>query len=189
LVNEGRDLKFRLLIVVLIIFLSICAYFIRYYTLPDARAITANEGLHPSGFVPYADMFLRIDMNGKVLSVTDTVNDDLPIIEGIRFTHFTIGDYLEADNPEVFNSVAVLIRLFMKYELDDNFIHKIDIANLDDIHLYTNNVVVAFGSLRDADEKVRTLKEIMPNLPIAEDMSGKLDIRVIWKQYIFKVLT
>ena len=179
-------MKFKILITGLII-LSLSIYLLRIY-IPDTKTASGNE-LYSCGYVPYVDSFLCIDMDGKVLSVTDSVYDNLPVIEGLRFNNFTIGSYLETDNSEVFNTVASLILLFKKYELGENFINKINVADLDDIHLYTNNVEVAFGSEEDADEKIRTLKEIIANLHVAENVKGLLDIRVIGRQYIFTVLT
>ena len=180
-------MKFKLLIAGIII-LSLSAFLLRIYQLHDTVAVSNKES-YSCGYVPYVDSFLCIDIDGKVLSVTDAVYNNLPIIEGLKFKNFAVGSYLETDNNEVFNTIAMLVKLFNKYELGENFISKIDVANLDNIYLYTNNVEVAFGSNKDADEKIRTLKEIMANLHVAENVKGLLDIRVIGRQYIFTVLT
>ncbi|MDR1559221.1 MAG: cell division protein FtsQ/DivIB [Clostridiales bacterium] len=182
-------MKLRIFIAAGVVLLSLCAFLIRFYLLPDIQPVSGGDELYSCGYVPYADSFLRVDMDGKVLSVTDAADGDLPVLEGIKFTRFTIGDYLRTENNEAFKTTAILIKLFKKYELGDEFISKIDIANLNDIHLYTKNIDVAFGSVKDADEKIRTLKEIIANLRVAEDVKGLLDIRVIGRQYIFSVLT
>ncbi|MDR2649581.1 MAG: cell division protein FtsQ/DivIB [Clostridiales bacterium] len=182
-------MKFRFFIALGVVVLSLCLVLIRFYVLPGTQSVSVGDELYSCGYVPYADSFLRVDIDGKVLSVTGAVNDNLPVIDGIKFTRFSIGEYLRTENDEAFKTIAILIKLFKKYELGDKFINKIYVANLDDIHLYTNNVDVALGSVKDADEKIRTLKEIMANLDVAEDVKGLLDIRVIGRQYIFSVLT
>ena len=182
-------MKFRLTIAAGLIILSIYAFFVQFYSFPNIAAMSGNDDSNPCAYVPYADSFLSIDMNGRVLSVTAAAVDGMPVIEGLKFQNFTIGGCLETDNDEVFNTIALIIKLLKKYDLNENFINQIDVSNLDDIHLYTDNVDVAFGSSKDADEKIRTLKEIMANLRGAENVKGVLDIRVIGRQYIFTVLT
>ena len=186
--KEGTELKFRLPIAAGCILLTIIVFFLRFYTFPDVKTVSGNDDILPCGYVPYADFYLYIDMDGKVLSVTNNTDDNLPVIEGIKYDQFVVGDYLKV-NGEVFRTVAKLTNLLEKYDCDEIFIYKIDVANLSDIHLYIKNVDVAFGSTHQADEKIRTLKEIMSNLHAAEDIMGILDIRVIGRQYIFTVLT
>ena len=187
--NEDAEMKFKLLIASSVILLSLCVFLIFFYTHMNAKTVSGNEDTRSCGYVPYLDSYLYIDMNGKVLSVTASANDSLPVIEGLKFKQFVVGDYLKTDNNDAFNTVTRLVKLIKKYELGDRFINKIDVAKLDDIHLYTNNVYVAFGSINEADEKIRILKEIIANLHVAEDVKGQLDISVIGRQYIFTVLT
>ena len=182
-------MKFKLIAAAGIIILSLCAVLIRFYILSGTKTVSGYDEMYACGYVPYVDYFLNIDMDGRVLYITSTVNDNLPVIEGLKFNRFILGGYLETDNDEAFNTIAMLVKLFEKYGLDEKVINKIDVANLDDIHLYTNNVDVAFGSHKDADKKIRTLKEILANLHVAENIKGLLDIRVISRQYIFTVLT
>ena len=182
-------MKFRPLIAAGITLLLLYVFFLRFYILKDNETLSNYDEVFACGYVPYVDTFLYIDIDGKVLAVTSAANDDLPVIDGLRFKHFKIGCYLETDNNEVFNTIASLVKLLKKYNLEENFITKINVTNLEDIHLYTDNLDVAFGSAKDADEKIRTLKEIISNLHVAENVKGLLDISVIGRQYIFKVLT
>jgi len=188
LINEGAELKFRLLIAAGIIMFSLCVVFIFYYTRMNVKTVSANEDISSYGYVPYLDSFLSIDMNGKVLSVTSRADGNLPVIEGLKFNQFSVGGYLNTDNNKAFSSVAYLVKLAGKYELG-NTINKIDVGNLNDIHLYTKNMYVMFGSMDQADEKIRTLKETIAKLHVAEGVKGLLDISVIGSQYIFTVLT
>ena len=182
-------MKFRLLIAAGVILLLLYVFFLRLYIPKDNETVSDNDEIFACGYVPYVDTFLCIDIDGKVLAVTNAANNDLPVIEGLKFQDFEIGCYLETDNNKVFKTIASLVKLLNKYNLKGNFITKINVTNLEDIHLYTNNIDVAFGSAKDADEKIRTLKEIISNLHVAENVKGLLDISIIGRQYIFKVLT
>ena len=182
-------MKFRLLITASFILLTFLAFFIRIYTSRVTGTVSGNTDLYSCGYVPCVNFFLYINMDGKVLSVTSEVSNSQPVIEGLKFNRFIVGDTLETENNEAFTTIARLMNIIKKYGLEENFINKIDVANLDDIHLYIKNVNVAFGTEKDADEKIRTLREIMANLRVAEDIQGLLDIRVIGRQYVFKVLT
>jgi len=154
----------------------------------DLKTVSGNGDLNSCGYVPYLDSFLYIDMDGKVLSVTKDINNNMPVIAGLKFSQFTVGGYLDKQNSGAIDTAARLVKLFQKYELDDNLVTKIDVSDINDIHLYTTNIYVTFGSIQNADEKIRTLKEIAAKLHVAEGVKGLLDISVIGRQYIFKVL-
>jgi cell division protein FtsQ len=156
--------------------------------LPNKLIVTINEHLL-SGYVPFLDSFLCVDSKGRVLQTTKSVDEDLPVIEGLNFSGFSLGEVLATDNPAAYDAIVKIIRILEKYELTDNFVERINVSNLDDIHLFIYNVDIAFGSTKDADEKIRTIKEIMSKLPNASEVAGILDMREIGRQYIFKVLT
>ena len=188
--NEGAKLKVRLFIAPGIIMLTLCVLLVYFYTHVNVKtAVSGNNDLYSFGYVPYLDSFLYINMDGKVLSVTKNTNGSIPVIEGLAFDRFTVGSCLDIENENVFDAIAYLLGTFRKYEFDMGLISKIDVADLEDIHIYTKNVYVAFGSTQNADAKIRTLKEIIANLPIDDGVKGLLDVRVIGGKYIFKVLT
>ncbi|MDR1913719.1 MAG: FtsQ-type POTRA domain-containing protein [Clostridiales bacterium] len=142
-----------------------------------------------SGYVPYINSYLCVDRDGKVIKTADSIDEALPIIEGLEFSSFNTGQVLRTDNPEAFEVIVMLLKWFQKYEFADLFIKKIDVSELKDIHIHIYNVDVAIGSVSNGDEKLRTVKEIFFNLPDAETVKGVLDIREIKRSYIFKALT
>ena len=186
--NEGTDLKFRLLVASGVFIVVICVFLIIFYTHIDVKTASAEEDKYSCGYIPYLDAFLYIDMNGKVLSITSQATPNLPVIEGLQFNHFAVGGYLNSENNNALSDIAQLTKLFNKHELG-GVLSKIDIEDTNNIHLYTKNIYVTFGSTDHADEKIRILKEVIANLRVAEDVKGLLDISVIGRQYIFKILT
>ena len=190
LINEGTKLNVRLYAAAGIIMFSLCAFLIFFYArMNNVKPASVDSDQYSCGYVPYLDSFLYIDMNGKVLSVTKNADSSMPVIEGLKFDQFIIGGYLNTEDNDAFKAIARLSSLFKKYGLESMPVEKIDITNLNDIHLYTKNVYVTFGSIQDADEKIRTLKAVIPNLPVSDGVKGLLDISVIGREYIFTVLT
>ena len=182
-------MKVRLFVASGIIMLSLCVFLIYFYTHMNVKtAVSGNESVYSCGYVPYLDSFLYIDMEGKVLAVTKNA-ENMPIIEGLKYERFSVGGRLDAKNKNALDTIAYLLSLVEKYKLEDNLIYKIDVSNLEDIHLYTQNIYISFGSTHNADVKIRTLKEIIANLPVPEGLKGLLDISVIGRHYIFTILT
>jgi cell division septal protein FtsQ len=121
------------------------------------------------------DMFLLIDEEGMVLEVHSYMRLKLPLVVGLSYNSFSVGEYLNADDAENFNNVVIISRLFEKYEFDD--LLKIDVSDKNEIHLFIKGVDVKFGSLEDADRKISTLKLEIQNLEQRfDDMRGFLDI-------------
>jgi len=181
-------LKFNLLISSGVVLLVTCIFLIYFYTHINVKTVSGDEQALMCGYVSYLDSYLCIDMDGKVVSVTANTDADLPVIEGLKFKQFTVGDYLETEDNGAFNAIAAIINKAKKYELGDHFIHKIDVTNLENIHLYTKNICVTLGSTYNVDHKIRTLKEIAGSINIDENVKGLLDISVIGKRYIFTIL-
>jgi len=141
-----------------------------------------------SGYVYFKnDTYLHIDQNGRVLDVTSIISERLPIVVGLDFSDFIVGNILSVDNPNSFNNVVTLAAIFDKYDMEADFI-KIDVSKDDNISLYTDNLSVSLGDIRDADEKIRTLKVIMQDLQ-AKNLKGFLDIREVNSAYSFKILS
>ena len=183
-------MRVKLFIASSIIILSFCVLLISFYLHMEKKTvISAGEDPRMYGYVPYLDSFLYIDMDGMVLSVAKNTTDGIPIIEGLKFDHFSVGGCLETRNADDFKTAARLISLFEKYNPDNRPVYSIDISNLENIHLYTNSMYVTFGTIQNADVKIRTLKEIIAKLRISEGVKGLLDISVIGRQYIFTILT
>ncbi|MDR3239737.1 MAG: FtsQ-type POTRA domain-containing protein [Clostridiales bacterium] len=142
------------------------------------------------GYVPYMGSYLFIDKDGRVIHISSSFQEELPLVVGLRFSGFHLGELLEVNNQDAFDIIVILTRLFQKYELDDQMIGKMDVSDVNDVHLTAYNIDVAIGGLEDADAKIRTLKEIiLHQLPNAPRVKGSLDIREIGGQYIFKALT
>lgn len=127
--------------------------------LPGTVEVTVKE-YKLRGYVPYSGSYLFIDGEGRVLDVQKEITKALPVVEGLKFNNVTVGEILKVDNPSAFETMVHLSKLFEKYELLSDVI-RVDITDVTDIHLYTGNVDIKFGSFDDANRKLLMLIEVL----------------------------
>lgn len=153
--------------------------------LPDTVTIDITER-QIVGYVPYINDYMYIDENGMVVDIKSSYTEPLPIIYGLNFDSFTIGKKLKTDNDEAF-SIVMEITNAIKDKEDLKQILKIDISNLEDIHLYMENLDIILGNREGLNIKINTLNEIVKNFKPEE--KGFLYIDDINKPPIFKYMT
>lgn len=145
------------------------------------------------GYVPYRGTYLTylyIDEDGRVLEENETYKQKLPLVEGLKFDGFKIGEILNVKNQKSFDIVVKTANMMIKYEQEYDSIGdivKIDVSNPDDIHINIRDVDVMLGNSKDYDYKIRTMLTIMQT--ISEKYKGFLDITDTNKDPVFTLLT
>lgn len=129
---------------------------------PSTVVVDLNE-YKLRGYVPYMGSYLYINEEGLILDIQKDITKQLPVVEGLRFDSFTVGEYLKVDNNNAFTTMVELSKLFDKYQLFTDIV-RVDISNINDIHLYINKVDVAFGNMEDANRKLLMLVEVLKQL-------------------------
>ena len=114
-------------------------------------------------YVPYMGSYLYINDYGRILDTQKTFKKQLPVVEGLKFNQFTLGEVLQVDNPSAFDTVVQLSKLFAMYQLL-NTIVRVDVSDENDIHFYVGKIDVEFGSFDDANKKLLTLNEVLKQL-------------------------
>ena len=130
--------------------------------LPSKVVVNLNE-YKLRGYVPYMGSYLFINENGLILDIQKNITKQCPVVEGLNFDSFTVGEILAVDNPSAFDTMVELSKLFDKYKLLQDVI-RVDITNLNDIHFYVNKVDVEFGSMDNANRKILMLNEVLKQL-------------------------
>ena len=138
------------------------------------------------GYVPYMGSYLYIDESGRILEVADYFTQALPIVQGLEFKSFQLGEKINADNTEVLDVVVVVSQIMTKYELLDMVV-TLDVSNLERITARVNKVDINLGTISDCDEKIRTMAAIVRE--IHKDDRGTLDLSDLSKPLVFKYLT
>jgi cell division septal protein FtsQ len=144
-------------------------------SLPQTLVINVTE-YKVRGYIPYMNSYLYIDEEGRVLDSRRDMISQLPIVTGLSFDGFTLGEVLETDNPGTYAAVEELSKLFAKYELLGDVI-KVDVSDTDNIHLYVNKLDVKFGDFDDANKKIVTLNEILKQVDTS--VAGVLDLTTV----------
>lgn len=116
-------------------------------------------------YVPYMGSYLYIDGEGRILDIQNSFTQQLPVVEGLEFSAFTLGEKLTVRNPGAFGTVVQLSKLFDKYDLAGNVV-KVDVSDITNVHLYVGKIDVEFGDFTNANEKIVTIIEIIKNLDI-----------------------
>jgi len=138
------------------------------------------------GYVPYMGSYLYIDEYGRVLEISTGFTKQLPVVDGLKFDSFTIGEKIDADNYEAFNVMVIIAQMMTKYELLDTVL-KIDVSDTKNIKAFVNKIEVNLGDISNSDQKIRTMAEIIKKIP--EGDRGTLDLSDLSKPLVFKYLT
>lgn len=138
------------------------------------------------GYIPYTSDYIYIDKDGMVIDVKSSYTQPLPIIYGLKFDSFIIGENLKTDNDGAFEIVMEITNSIKDKEYLKE-ISKIDVSDLEDIHLYMENLDIVLGNREAINIKMNTLNEILKNFTPTE--KGFLYIDDINKAPIFKYIT
>lgn len=127
------------------------------YHFPGKIIVKLSEK-KPLGYVPFMGTYLCIDEEGHVIEQTTSSNISLPIIQGLRFTEFKIGEALPIENEDNLLCSIEIIHLLEKYKYQEK-VKAVDIYNLEQIHLYVDNLDVIIGNIGDFDKKLQWLMQ------------------------------
>lgn len=142
---------------------------------PKTVIISIKER-RPSAYIEDTpDSFLYIDENGMVLDVLNQIKNNLPIIVGLKFSKYSIGEILKVENMGSFETIVTLAQLFNNYDMSKE-IAKVDVTNENDIHLYIYQIDVIFGSVSEADFKLRKIKAVLQEIPNVKEIKAILRI-------------
>ncbi|MCD8158129.1 MAG: FtsQ-type POTRA domain-containing protein [Clostridiales bacterium] len=153
--------------------------------LPSTIVINIEER-RVRGYVPYMGSYLYIDIDGRVIDVKDDMTIQHPVVLGLKFEGFTLGEVLTVTNGYSLSYVVQISKLIDAYDLSDITV-KLDVSDPEDIHLFVNKIDVNFGNIDDAYTKIATLNEVLKQLDPEE--AGTLDISDINNNPSFKLLT
>jgi len=157
--------------------------------LPGRLRVTITER-RLTAFVEHTGSFLFLDDNGRVLDVRDYITDSLPMLEGLQFTRFHIGEILEVPEPAAFSVIVQYAQLLNHHNLIDNVSH-INVSDAANIRINIMNIEFNVGGISDADEKIRTIDAILqskPNVGLIPGFMDLRDLRQLHGEYVFEML-
>ncbi|MFV0503810.1 MAG: cell division protein FtsQ/DivIB [Lachnospirales bacterium] len=130
---------------------------------PNTIEVNIIERL-PIAYIEYRDTYLSIDKKGNVIEVlTETSSpNSLPIVMGLNINSYTLGNPINLDKTEYLKTTLILSNLLEKHNITSETL-RIDLKDLNNIYIYIENMVVVFGNMENADEKIsRVIASIEP---------------------------
>ena len=155
------------------------------FRFPDTMVITIDEN-RICGYINYLGNYLYIDREGRVIDVKSETQESLPIIEGLKFSSFTVGEVMQVQNEEAFEAALIISKAMSKYEVEGKAV-SINVSNTDSIYAYVDNIKVLLGDTSRMEEKIKTMAEAVAEIP--EGDMGTLDLQDLSKPIIFKYST
>jgi hypothetical protein len=156
-------------------------------TLPDKLTVTIRERRLIAYVEHTPGSFLFIDESGRVLEVRTFFTDPLPLVTGLSFSSFQLGERLDVPNRAAFGIVTQYAQALQRQGLIRNVTH-IDVTDTYNTRLRFANVEFNVGDARDAEEKVRVIVEILLRMPDTASYRGIVDLREIADQYVFTII-
>jgi len=135
--------------------------------------------------------FLFLDDQGRVLEVRSSVTQPLPIIEGLNFTHFALGEVLEVPDRTAFNIMTHYAHLVYRHGLVCRVTY-INVSDTSNTRILVGYVEFNVGCLQDAEAKVRIIAGMLDEIPEVETIRGFVDLRDISGdrgEFFFTILT
>lgn len=151
---------------------------------PDTMVISLTER-KVRAYVPYMGSYLYIDEEGRVLDVQSVYTEGLPLVKGLVFSGFQIGEVLQVENQESLQVMLQISQMIQKYNLTE-FAVEVDVSNTSDIYATVNQVQVHLGTMDNMDQKIRTMAAVVVTIP--EEDRGTLDLSDLSKPIVFQYL-
>ena len=116
---------------------------------------------YTAGCIQSLGNFVYFDNDGKVIEISEIKTENVPVVTGLSFDHFTLHEPLPIENKEVFNSILNITKLLNKNDLIADTIYFDENRN---ITLFFDDVRVNIGDGSNMNEQFMTLPKILPSL-------------------------
>lgn len=153
---------------------------------PDRLYVTVFER-RLSAYVFHMGNYLYLDDFGRVLEVRSYISEARPVLQGLDFQRWQLGEVLEVANDIDFAAVVLYTQLLSTHGLIYSISH-INVSDPSNIRILVNYLDFHVGGVMDADEKVRTMKEILNELPDAARMRGFVNLQQIQPLFFLELL-
>jgi cell division protein FtsQ len=127
-------------------------------------------------YVPYVGSYLNIDEEGMILEINPAIkHPDLPVVRGLKFETFKVGEFLNIENKEQFATTTQLIKEIKNAGIL-NLISEIDVGDLSNIRMKIKDGINA--NLGDADNmsyKINFAKSIIEDVK-KQNLKGTIEM-------------
>lgn len=114
--------------------------------------------------------YIYIDTDGIVCEISDTRQDDVPLLEGLEFEEPSLNKMLKVTDESIYNSLLNLTLLLKKYEIS---IDKILFKQDGTLSIQMGDIQVMLGNSDNMEDKITELANLLPQL---ENLKGILHL-------------
>ncbi|HHY77415.1 MAG TPA: FtsQ-type POTRA domain-containing protein [Clostridiales bacterium] len=140
--------------------------------LPSSIAldIIEREGV---ALIPYLGSYITIDEESVILEVISLdYNLDLPVIQGITFSDFKLGEELISDNKEKLSIVMNILKYLKSVEMTE-MVETINVEDTSNIVINSKSNVLFYLGNNNLDYKIRMAKSIL------DDLNEKMETGIV----------
>lgn len=124
-----------------------------------------------SGCIKYMGQYVYFDKEGRVLESLPRRRKEVPVVTGIQFGDFAIGEKFKVKDETLFNVIMNVSQLISHYGMSVKRIH----INNGDVTIYSGNVQVHLGEKKLYNDQIAALSEVLVTTG-RKKLSGTIDM-------------
>ena len=151
------------------------------YLFPNEVSINIYER-KPICIIPFLGTYLLMDEEEYVVdTIDDPNNSTLPIVKGIGFDSYVLGQALNVKTPQTLNNAIILLKAIDDSDKEDknklfDEVRVIDVTDSNRVYLFVDNrIEVNLGDFKDLTYKLNFFKQIYSKKISRED-NGLIDL-------------
>ncbi|MCH5267059.1 MAG: hypothetical protein J1E62_01840 [Lachnospiraceae bacterium] len=109
-----------------------------------------------SGCIKYMGQYVYFDKDGIVLQTIPEQKEGIPVVTGIDFGTFTVGEAFQVEDDDVFRSIMNLSQSIVHYEIPAEQIH----VNAGTLTLYSGDLKIYLGKKKMYDDELSNLSKV-----------------------------
>lgn len=121
----------------------------------------------------YMGQYIYFDKDGMILETTNEKMDNIPCIEGISFTNFTLNEIIAVEEEGQIDMILDLSELINHYSLD---VDRVVFSNKNEVTLYCGGIKVFLGNKSLYDQQIASVSDVIRK-SLKKGMSGTIDMR------------
>lgn len=129
-----------------------------------------------SGCIKYMGQYVYFDKDGIVLQSLKERKEGVPIVTGIKFGDFTVGQPFTVEDDSLFTSIMNLSRLITHYNIEVKKIH----VKASDIIIYSGDIKILLRKKSMYDDELSVLSSILETAK-EKGLGGTIDMRAFEK--------
>ncbi len=127
-------------------------------------------------YVPYVGSYLNIDDEGMILEINPAIKrPDLPVVKGLKFDTFKVGEHLNIKNKEQLSATTLLIKEIKNAGIL-NVVSEIDVSDLSNIKLKIKDGIKAnLGGTDNLNYKINFARSIVEDIK-KQNLKGTIEM-------------